>query len=125
MEAAQVCDTYVWCTQISQLTEEFEAVLTRLELIQAGESRLTSCLDVFAHHFSAVKSRELLKRTHDLITRDLMDSIVISSSRPLGDFKKGDDEMSAQADIKRDEFVSDCRESAGTTGYKLPTCRVR
>jgi len=65
-----------------------------------------------------LKAEEILKKAHEFMTQELMNSIQISAEHPLG-HPHNEDERD------RERFVQHCREDAGTSHYKLPTCQIR
>ena len=101
-----------------RLTERFQDTLSSLKLMSADQTTLMDYLNNVNTLFANIKSQEILKKAHQFMTQELVSSIQISSDHPLGPARTQDDK-------DREKFVQDCRDGAGTSNYKLPTCQIR
>ena len=105
--------------KIVTLTENFQDLLTRLHFLSTEYSTLMDYLNNVNNLFANIKSQEMLKKAQEFMTQELMMSVEISAEHPLGFASKGG-ELHPQ-----EKFVKECKEAAGTTNYKLPTCQIR
>ena len=105
--------------EIVQLTEEFQEMLSRLGFLAPNQSTLMDYLNNVNSLFANIKSQEILRQAHQFMTQELLHSIQISSEHPLGTPGKG------AVTHEKQMFVNICRDRAGTSNYKLPTCQIR
>ena len=99
--------------------EQFQTLLTELDFLGANETSLLDYLNNVNILFANVKSQEILRKASQKMTQELTQSVRISADNPLG--LTATDENSQ----KKLAFVRECRQRAGTTSLKMPTCQVR
>jgi len=105
---------------------QFHATLHELDLLpdrsgdeDAAES-LMERLSVANAKFASIRARELLQRAHEMMTREVLQSVHVSSDSPVGE------DVSVEGRSRDlDVFVKSCREQAIGSGLKLPTCQIR
>jgi len=100
--------------------ERFQETLMRLGLFSKGQPSLMDYLNNVNSLFANVKSAEILMRAHQLMTLELTTSVEVSADEPLGAVSKV-----KGSDAEWDMFIKKCRETAGTSNFKHPSCRVR
>ena len=105
--------------KIITLTENFQDLLTRLHFLSTEYSTLMDYLNNVNNLFANIKSQEMLKKAQEFLTQELMMSVEISAEHPLGFSSKGGEQH------PQEQFVKECKEAAGTSNYRLPTCQIR
>lgn len=105
--------------EIVLLAEKFEDFLQDLDYFTpGGHDSLMDHLNNVNNLFANIKSQDLIRRAHEFMTQELMNSVQISMEHPLGNIKGTESEA-------RESYVRDCKEKSCTQKYKLPTCQVR
>ena len=112
--------THSWDSfnELVTLTEQFQDMLCRHKFMAIEKACLMDYLNNVNNLFANIKSQEILKKAHEFMTQELLNSIVISAEHPLGN-ERGDENR------ERTKFVKKCREEVGTSTLKLPTCQIR
>ena len=109
-----------------QLTEKFQDLLMSLNFMPTDHSSLMDYFNNVNSLFANMKSQDVLRRAHELMTQDLQSSLQVSTEHPLGSLKdtrqillgvKGSDTLI--------EFVKSCRDDAAVGGQRIPNCQIR
>lgn len=109
-----------------QLTEKFQDLLMSMNFMPTDHSSLMDYFNNVNSLFANMKSQDVLRRAHELMTKDLQSSLQVSNDHPLGILK---DTRKVPIGVKLTEtlveFVKSCRDDAAAGGQKIPTCQIR
>ena len=108
------------------LTEKFQDLLMSLNFMPMDQSSLMDYFNNVNSLFANMKSQEVLRRAHELMTKDLQSSLQVSSEHPLGTLK---DTRRIPIGINISdsliEFVKSCRDDVAAGNQRIPTCQIR
>ena len=113
--------------EVVALTEKFQELLMSLEFMPTDQSSLMDYFNNVNSLFANMKSQEILRRAHQLLTGDLMKLILVCTEHPLGK----DNHRGAAAEHGHTgglspsliEFVKSCK-SDGGAAPRIPACRI-
>ena len=112
--------------EVVSLTEKFQELLMSLEFMPTDQSSLMDYFNNVNSLFANMKSQEILRKAHQILTGDLMTLVLVSTDYPLGrDPQRGAAAHGHTGELSPSlvEFVRSCR-SDGGAAPRVPACRI-
>ena len=107
--------------EVVSLTEKFQELLMSLEFMPTDQSSLMDYFNNVNSLFANMKSQEILRKAHQILTGDLMTLVLVSTDYPLGrDPQRGAAAHGHTGGLSPSlvEFVRSCRSDGGAASSR-------